>query len=1101
MMRSRLQFLIFLGGSAALRLATLAQADTLSVELDLAPLAIQEADGFVDVAGGDGTTLASEPGRPRLPVRMVTYALPPDADPATVSVQVDDLTATDRVLGRPVRPAPPWRTAADTEPFFGGATNLVDGMDMDVYGADAFTPAAAATLAGVAQMRRWQLVRVAIHPALCNPRRGVLRQVSRVAFTIFYDRVLSRRAGPLAADAVFDADALALVANTRDARAWYSAAAAPRKTGAGAGEVLVVMTTDAILSGSTNLYGLISHKRALGYVVHTVTETAVDGSSGATGWNEVTGQAPDGKADRMRKWLQDRYVSLGIRYVLLIGNPDPAADELPMKQLHYQAYVYPVDAYFSDLTGNWDIDGNGFYGNETNDTELAGGVDLAPEVYVGRIPVYSADPEWRGILRGIVGKIIRYELEGDIGWRAAGLLPESFSDLGTDGGWLGYHTDNNILYPEGYAAHTLYEQGSVDPNYDSVLDSDEELLGNATARNWMTNAYGMVLWWAHGWSRGAVVYSGGDVFNSSQCPLLDNRRPAALFMSSCSCGEPSDSYNISYAMLRDGGIASVAAGQVSWYYSCQWSPAEAKGHNASMGYDFMRKVVTDGKPFGQALAEVKSEAIGWWNNRYTFSLYGDPTLAIRDRGADSDADGLPDLWEGQHGLAVGTADGAGNPDGDGYNNLAEHAAGLDPQTADNPTSVYTSISLAGSFNGWNAAAGNLALVADYTWQGTVELTNAADVQFKFAANGGWADNWGDDDPLATNANMAGAGDWMGANIRAGAVDGRVRFTFNDLTHGWRIEPAPASDADLDGLPDEWETAHGLDPDVADAGGNPDHDVYTNLEEYRNGTDPQVYEAPQCSHGAMCVAGTFNGWAPELTNMCLVDDYTWRADLVFTNLASIQFKFAANGAWGDNWGDNDQVQTVVPMTNTAESGGANIQGNAAVFNGAYRFTFNEANRVYSLVPVAAPDTDADGLADAWETAHGLNPKHALDAWSDADGDGLDAQTECGLAGDPELEDTDGDGAGDFAESIAGTQLNNAASIFEAVVQSVGGDPQLTWPGMTGRTYTVYYATNMFQATLQPMDGYSNLPCAAPGPMTLTIPDLSAGCHYFGLQVRK
>ena len=1098
-MRPIFPILKCVGGVWLLLLAGVAQADSFSVALDLAPVSVSVAGGFADVSGGEGTPLSAVPGQPRLPWQILTYALPPDADLATVAVTVDELESTEIPLDRPVRPAPPWRTAEDAEPFYGAATNLVDGRDLDVYGADAFAPAAAAALEGVAQMRRWKLARVAVSPARYHPVRSVLQSVSRVAFTVSFDRVPARRADPLAADAVLDADALALVANAKSARAWYPAAPAPR-SGAVSGEVFVVMTTDAIYSDSTNLYGLVAHKRALGYVVHVATETKVDGVSAATGWNEVTGQAPDGKADRMRKWLQDHYVSMGIKYVLLVGNPNPAADELPMKELHYQAYVYPVDAYFSDLTGNWDIDGNGLYGNETNDVELAGGVDLVPEVYVGRIPVYPINPEWRGILRGIVRKIIRYELAGDVAWRRAGLLPESFSDLNTDGGWLGYHTENNVLAPQGYAAHTLYEQGSVDPNYDSVLASDEELLANATARNWMTNSYGTVLWWAHGWSRGAVVYTGGDVFNSYQCPLLDDDRPAVLFMSSCSCGEPADDLNLSYAMLANGGIASVAAGQVSWYYSCQWSPAEAKGHNASMGYDFMRKVVADGATFGQALAQVKQEADGWWNNRYTFSLYGDPSLSINDQGADVDGDGLPDLWESQHGLAVGTADGGGNPDGDAFDNRAEYRAGLDPQAADNPTSLYASVSVAGTFNGWNAAAGNLALVADYTWQGVVVLTNAAAVQFKFAADGGWTDNWGDDDPLATNAAMAGVGDWMGANVQAGAADGRVLFTFNDLTKGYRIEPAPAPDRDGDGLPDDWETVHGLDPDAADAAGNPDHDVYSNLEEYQNGTDPQAYDAPRSAYAAMAVAGTFNGWAPALTNMCLVGDYLWRADVALTNLPSIQFKFAANGGWAANWGDNDQAQTVVPMTNVAESGGGNVQGNAASFDGVYRFTFNEQTRVYSLVAVAVPDTDADGVDDAWEEAHGFSPKDARDAWSDADGDGLTAREEFELAGDPALDDTDGDGMDDFAESVAGTRLDDRESIFAAVVET-GAAPKLSWPGATGRTYAVCYATNLTGGGFQILATHSNIPCAAPGTVTIDLPDLPDEFQYFGVQVRK
>ncbi|HVT89593.1 MAG TPA: hypothetical protein VHD56_12125 [Tepidisphaeraceae bacterium] len=52
---------------------------------------------------------------------------------------------------------------------------------------------------------------------------------------------------------------------------------------------------------------------------------------------------------------------------------------------------------------------------------------------------------------------------------------------------------------------------------------------------------------------------------------------------------------------------------------------------------------------------------------------------------------------------------------------------------------------------------------------------------------------------------------------------------------------PVVDTDHDGLPDDWETAHGLNPrDPADANLDKDNDGYTNLEEYINGTDPGVF---------------------------------------------------------------------------------------------------------------------------------------------------------------------------------------------------------------------------------------------------------------------
>src|SRR5262249_35815392 len=58
--------------------------------------------------------------------------------------------------------------------------------------------------------------------------------------------------------------------------------------------------------------------------------------------------------------------------------------------------------------------------------------------------------------------------------------------------------------------------------------------------------------------------------------------------------------------------------------------------------------------------------------------------------------------------------------------------------------------------------------------------------------------------------------------------------------GWpelKAAPAPA-DSDHDGMPDEWETRHGLNPrDPTDAALAKDKHGYTNLEHYLNGTDP------------------------------------------------------------------------------------------------------------------------------------------------------------------------------------------------------------------------------------------------------------------------
>ncbi len=83
-----------------------------------------------------------------------------------------------------------------------------------------------------------------------------------------------------------------------------------------------------------------------------------------------------------------------------------------------------------------------------------------------------------------------------------------------------------------------------------------------------------------------------------------------------------------------------------------------------------------------------------------------------------------------------------------------------------------------------------------------------------------------------------------ADVRAGtgtAIDSQSEVG------GWPAYPAGEApdDGDHDGMPDAWETEHGLDPaDAADGAADADGDGYTNIEEYLNATDPGAAEAGQ-----------------------------------------------------------------------------------------------------------------------------------------------------------------------------------------------------------------------------------------------------------------
>jgi hypothetical protein len=97
--------------------------------------------------------------------------------------------------------------------------------------------------------------------------------------------------------------------------------------------------------------------------------------------------------------------------------------------------------------------------------------------------------------------------------------------------------------------------------------------------------------------------------------------------------------------------------------------------------------------------------------------------------------------------------------------------------------------------------------------------------------------------------------------------------------------------------------------------------------------------------------------------------------------------------------------------------------------------------------ANPDTDGDGIPDAWEAANGL-----VVGMNDT------------------LLDSDGDGLSNFQEYLAGTSPTNAASVLrlETPVAPVGnGELTLRFNAVSNRSYLIEYRTVVTGQPWQPL----------------------------------
>ena len=345
------------------------------------------------------------PGNPMLPYRVYQLALPPDADPKSLKIEVISKRESTMSGEYNLVPCPPHDICQDQDKIiveltdtqkWGQGKTIVNGKNTLVYQSNSYFPGNNAQVNYSGQLRKWKIASVIFSPIRYNPVTGKMTIVTRMALKVCFNRIPGYLAQPAVLknlkDNAFEDKLQGRLINYQKAKNWYlkpllKPAPQPAAAAIPDPDYAIFATEDIFhaTTGCASLDDFCFHKENLGFEVIVVTEhqaRSVDGNrvsgysfntiAGLDGYEDVSGApAPGQRPDKIRKWLQDNYTALGIKYVLLLGNPDPdnhdasdAVGNMPMKlaQLYMDEEV-PTDYYFSELSpGNWDLDGDGLAG-------------------------------------------------------------------------------------------------------------------------------------------------------------------------------------------------------------------------------------------------------------------------------------------------------------------------------------------------------------------------------------------------------------------------------------------------------------------------------------------------------------------------------------------------------------------------------------------------------------------------------------------------------------------------------------------------------------------------------------------------------------------
>ncbi len=531
-------------------------------------------DGVVRFEGD----LVNLPGVPSLPLESKRYVLPDNVIPTSITVQLNGVKRSDTYENCVVEPIEIYTTGED------GSREVIPAYDFDHS-----KPFPESNLFdfSIGKLDHHTIVSVTTSSYQYSVDDQKLYESDSISYTISYELDNSRASSSARKFSDSRISQIESRSESRAETAWEN----------GIGHYAIFTTTE-ILPQLESIDQFVKSKEAQGFSVAIYTEET---------WG---GTATDGDPHQVRQWLRDSYEALEMTHLLIIDNPVTGA--IPMLKVtpDFSGRYEPlVDMYYGELSGDWDIDGDGKYATygffNSKDFDV-GGADQYSELYVGRLPYYGDITDINTIMK----RIVDYSAESaeDAVWRNHIYTPMNDFDTGAwDGSKYGSVVKKNVIDLSDWNHTSLYGPSCNRPDVISL---------------WNSSNPGFVLWQAHGLFDYAENLILGD--EAQQLTI-----PTHTYQTSCHTGKPEKADNLAFGILRSSAISTIGAA-VQCLYSANKSSWGETGGARDYGYFYAKHVILNERPAGPALVgahdDLTLRSSSNWLNLVEMNLYGCPAV-------------------------------------------------------------------------------------------------------------------------------------------------------------------------------------------------------------------------------------------------------------------------------------------------------------------------------------------------------------------------------------------------------------------------------------------------------------------------------------------